>query len=872
MPRLQVGDWINSGVNWLRDNLSWLFDFISSVVQGMYDAVNTVLGAPEPLLFAGILAVLAWWLRGLMPAVLAFLGFALIDSIELWGEAMNTLALVLVAGVITIVFAVPLGIWASRNRAVSAVIRPVLDFMQTMPAFVYLIPGIFFFGLGVVPGVVATVIFSMPPGVRMTELGIRQVDTELVEAADAFGTHPRRTLLRVQLPLALPTIMAGVNQVIMLALSMVVIAGMVGAEGLGSTVFQAISSVDVAMGFEGGIAVVILAMYLDRMTSALNQRVSPLARRALAKEQAKALSGFKVLRWRPATSVAMVGVVALALVAGGMHVFSGDEDDSQVSADVGKGQSVNLGYINWDEGVASTFLWKELLEQRGFKPKVQSYDVGALWTGMAAGNIDLQTDGWLPATHAAYWSKYKDKLENLGSWYGPTSLEVAVPSYVKDVKTLDDLEKKSSTFKGKIIGIEPGAGEMKLMQDKVMPAYGLNKNFTLVKGSTAAMLSQLDRSYAKQEPIAVTLWSPHWAYDKYHLTKLKDTKGAFGKGDHVDTIARKGFSQKNPQVAQWMKNFKLSEKQLTSLESEIQDAGKGKEQQGVRAWLKKNPGMVNKLAPVPGADQKGKDAGAAPKIGYFPWDEDVATTYLWKNVLERRGYKPSIKQYDVGSMFTGMSSGQVDVEFDAWLPVGQKQYWDKYKENLVDIGPWYDKTSLDIAVPSYVKGVKSLADLKGKGSTFKGRIIGIEPGTGQMKMLKNKVLPAYGLDKEYKVSDGSSPAMLAQLERSYAKHEPVAVVLWTPHWAYSKYQITRLADPKKAFGANNEIRSLGHKSFPKKYPEFYGWLKKWHMTNQELASLEQAVQEAGKGNEEKGVQKWMDAHPGIVDKMAPVAS
>ncbi|MFD5386380.1 ABC transporter permease/substrate binding protein [Streptomyces sp. NPDC056697] len=872
MPRLQLGDWINSGVNWLRDNLSWLFDFISSVVQGMYDGLNTVFSGPEPLLFAGILALLAWWLRGLLPAVLAFLGFALIDSIELWGEAMNTLALVLVAGVITIVFAVPLGIWASRNRAVSAVIRPVLDFMQTMPAFVYLIPGIFFFGLGVVPGVVATVIFSMPPGVRMTELGIRQVDAELVEAADAFGTHPRRTLLRVQLPLALPTIMAGVNQVIMLALSMVVIAGMVGAEGLGSTVFQAISSVDVAMGFEGGIAVVILAMYLDRMTSALNQRVSPLARRALAKEKAKALSGLKVLHWRPATSVAMVGVVVLALVAGGMSMFGDDDKGPEVSANVGKGQSVNIGYINWDEGVASTFLWKELLEQRGFKPKVQSYDVGALYTGMAAGNIDFETDSWLPTTHASYWAKYKDKLENLGSWYGPTSLEVAVPSYVKGVKTLEDLEKKSGTFKKKIVGIEPGAGEMKLMQDKVMPGYGLNKDFSLVKGSTAAMLSQLDRSYAKKEPIAVTLWSPHWAYDKYDLVKLKDPKGAFGKGDRIDSLARKGFSKDNPQVAKWIKNFKLDEKQLTSLESAIQDAGKGKEQEGVRAWLKKNPGLVNKLAPVPGGEQKGKDAGAAPKIGYFPWDEDIATTYLWKNVLERRGYKPSIKQYDVGSMFTGMSTGQVDVEFDGWLPVAQKQYWDRYKKNLVDVGSWYDKTSLEIAVPSYVKDVKSLADLKGKSSTFKGKIIGIEPGTGEMKILKSKVLKAYGLDKEYTVSDGSSPAMLAQLERSYAKKEPVAVVLWTPHWAYSKYKLTKLADPKQAFGASNQLHTLANKNFPKKFPEFNGWLKKWHMTEKELASLEASIQDAGKGNEEEGVQKWMDANPGIVDKMAPVTS
>ncbi|MFT2017132.1 ABC transporter permease/substrate binding protein [Streptomyces sp. 796.1] len=871
MPRLNIGKWIDSGITYLREHLDWLFDFIAKVVDGMYQGLHDVLAAPEPLLFAGILAVIAWWLRGVVAGVVAFAGFALIDSIQQWDEAMETLALVLVAGFITIVLAVPLGIWAARNRVVSAVLRPVLDFMQTMPAFVYLIPGIFFFGVGVVPGAIATVVFAMPPSVRMTELGIRQVDEELVEAADAFGTSPRRTLFRVQLPLALPTIMAGVNQAIMLALSMVVISGMVGGGGLGSSVFEAISSVDVALGFEGGLAVVILAMYLDRMTGALGERVSPLGRRAIAKRNANATHGLRVLQWRPATSLATVGVVVLALVAGGLNVFGDDDEGRQVTADVGKGRSVNIGYINWDEGVASTYLWKEVLEQRGFKPKTQSYEVGALYTGMAAGDIDVQTNSWLPVTHESYWKSYQDKLDDLGAWYGPTSLEIAVPSYVKGVKTLADLKGKAGTFDGKLIGIEPGAGEMKLLKEKVLPGYGLDKEYKLISGSTAGMLSQLERSYAKQEPVAVALWSPHWAYSKYQMTKLADPKGAFGSGDGIHLLARKGFAQKEPQVAQWMKDFKLDEKQLTTLEQEIQEAGKGNQQQGVRAWLEKNPGMVDKIAPVDGAEAKGKDAGAAPRIGYFPWDEDVATTFLWKNVLERRGYQPKVKQYDVGSMFTGMAAGQIDVEFDGWLPVAQKQYWDKYKKDLVDIGAWYDKTSLELAVPSYVKDVKSLADLKGKSKKFKGKIVGIEPGTGEMKLLKDKVLPAYGLDGEYEVTDAGSPAMLAELERAYKKREPIVAVLWSPHWAYSKYELTKLADPKKAFGENNQLHSLGHKSFPKKYPEFYGWLKNWHMTEEELGSLEAAIQDAGKGKVEEGVQKWMDAHPGIVDKMAPVA-
>ncbi|MFB7267158.1 ABC transporter permease, partial [Streptomyces nojiriensis] len=264
MPRLHLGAWVDHGVDFLQSHLSWLFEAISVLVTGLYDGIDAVLSAPAPLLFAGILAVAAWWLRGLLAGLLAFAGFALVDSLGLWDDAMSTLSLVLVATLVTLAFAIPLGIWASRSDRVSALLRPVLDFMQTMPAMVYLIPGIIFFGVGVVPGIIATIIFSLPPGVRMTELGIRQVDGELVEAAEAFGTSPRDTLVRVQLPLALPTVMAGVNQVIMLGLSMVVIAGMVGGGGLGGAVYKAIGNVDIGLGFEAGASIVILAMYLDR--------------------------------------------------------------------------------------------------------------------------------------------------------------------------------------------------------------------------------------------------------------------------------------------------------------------------------------------------------------------------------------------------------------------------------------------------------------------------------------------------------------------------------------------------------------------------------------------------------------------------------
>jgi len=869
MPRIPLGDWVNDTVDWLLTHVSWLFDFLKTVFTGTYDGIDAVLQAPQPLLLAGIFAVIAFWLRGTLAGVLTFAGFAFIDSLELWEDAMTTLSLVLVATIIALVIAVPVGIWAARSNRVSGFVRPVLDFMQTLPAMIYLIPAILFFGTGASAGIVATLIFALAPGVRMTELGIRQVDKELVEAAEAFGTTPRDTLLRVQLPLALPTVMAGVNQVIMLGLSMAAIAGMVGTGGLGGDVNEAIGQLNVGLGSEAGVAIVILAIYLDRMTSALGTQVSPLGRRAAAK--ARASQGLRIWSYRPRPQIAVIGVVVLALVAGGMGVFGGTSGEATAvsgSKDVGQGKKISIGYVPWDDGVASTFLWKEILEERGYQVDAKQFEAGPLYTSVASGNADFMTGAWLPTTHEQYWKKYGSKLDDLGAWYDKTSLELSVPSYMKDINSLADLKGKASRFGGKITGIESGAGEMALLKSKVLKAYGLDKEYEVVDSSTPAMLAELKRAYAQKDPIVVTLWSPHWAYNDYDLKKLKDPKGAWGSGDGIHTVARKGFADENPVVGQWLKNFKLDEKQLTSLEAEINKAGKGRQQDAVRTWLKQHPGLVDKLAPV-------KDSGTPAEakrpvnVAWFPWDEDIAVTYLWKNVLEKRGYRLNLKQMDVGPVYTGLAAGDLDLNFDAWLPYAQKNYWDKSKDSLADLGTWYRPTSLEVAVPSYVKGVNSYEDLKGKADLFDGKIIGIEPGTGEMNLLKNKVLPGYGLDKEYEVVDGSTPAMLAELKRAYARKQPVAVVLWSPHWAYSQYDLTKLKDDKKLFGEGNTIRTISNEKFPEQYPLLTKWIKGFHMSEDELGTLESEINKYGQGHEEQAVAAWLKEHPEMVGRMTP---
>jgi len=270
MPRIPVGRYIDNVIQFLLRHFGRLFDGVSSLLTTLVNAVYAVLHNPPYLVMIPVLAVIAWFAsRRWQLVVFTVLAFLLVDSMELWTEAMQTLTVVLIAATAAVVIGVPIGIWAATNALVSSVTRPVLDFMQTLPVFVYLIPAVFFFGIGVVPGVVSTIVFAVPPAVRLTELGIRQVDREIVEAAHAFGSRPRQVLRQVQVPLAMPSIMAGVNQVIMLALSMVVIAGMVGAGGLGEVVVRGVTQLDIGAGFEGGLSVVILAIFLDRVTGSL---------------------------------------------------------------------------------------------------------------------------------------------------------------------------------------------------------------------------------------------------------------------------------------------------------------------------------------------------------------------------------------------------------------------------------------------------------------------------------------------------------------------------------------------------------------------------------------------------------------------------
>jgi len=273
IPRLPVSQWMTNFINWLTQNLSWLFGSIREGGSWIMDGLSDFLAIIPPVLFIIILVALAFYASGKKWGLPTFslVGLLYIYNQGLWEPLMYTLSLVIVASLLSIIIGVPLGIWMAKSKFANIVLSPALDFMQTMPAFVYLIPAVAFFGIGMVPGVLSAVIFALPPTVRFTNLGIRQVPEEMVEASESFGGTSSQKLFKVELPLAKSTIMAGINQTVLLALSMVVIASMIGAPGLGENVISALQRAAIGPGFVSGFALVILAIILDRILQGFNK-------------------------------------------------------------------------------------------------------------------------------------------------------------------------------------------------------------------------------------------------------------------------------------------------------------------------------------------------------------------------------------------------------------------------------------------------------------------------------------------------------------------------------------------------------------------------------------------------------------------------
>ncbi len=266
---IPLDDWISEAINFIVDNFRPFFQAIGFPIRWTLQNIEWVFQTIPPLIFIIVISLIAWKLAGRKIAIYSIISLSLIGFVDVWEEAMVSLALVLTAVVFCLVVGIPLGIISAKNDRVERFLRPLLDVMQTLPSFVYLVPVVMLFGIGEVPGVIATIIFAIPPLIRLTNLGIRQVSPEVMEAAIAFGSNPWQLLWEAQIPLAMPTILAGVNQAILMALSMSVVTSMIAVPGLGQMVLQGVGRLDVGLAAVGGLGIVLLAIMLDRITQAL---------------------------------------------------------------------------------------------------------------------------------------------------------------------------------------------------------------------------------------------------------------------------------------------------------------------------------------------------------------------------------------------------------------------------------------------------------------------------------------------------------------------------------------------------------------------------------------------------------------------------
>ncbi|EOT46942.1 glycine betaine/proline transport system permease [Enterococcus sp. AZ150] len=564
---IPVADWVESASSWITTTFSGLFQVVQDGGTAGMNFITNVLTLINPLLFIVVMTVAAFMISGRKwgLAAFSFIGLLYIYNQNLWGDLMNTVTLVIVSSLVSIIIGVPLGIWMAKSDRAEKVIQPILDFMQTMPGFVYLIPAVAFFGIGMVPGVFASVIFALPPTVRFTNLGIRQIPKELVEASDSFGSTGRQRLFKLELPLAKSTILAGINQTTMLALSMVVIASMIGAPGLGRGVLSALQHAQVGNGFVNGLALVILAIIIDRFTQLIN-KPNHQKEKAVSKKTSRIV-----------TVVALAAIV-VSIVSGAF--FSGK--DNQAGA---KG-TVNLAYVEWDTEVASTNVVGEVLKQMGYTVNLTPLDNAIMWQSVATGQSDAMLSAWLPSTHKPQYEKYKDQLVDLGPNLEGAKVGLVVPSYM-DVNSIEDLKDQANK---EIVGIEPGSGAV-AAAEKTQEAYPNLADWKVSTSSSGAMMVALDQAYQNKQPIVITGWSPHWMFAKYDLKYLEDPKETMGGAESIHTMTREGFKEDMPEVNEVLDNFNWTTDDVEEVMLEISNGTSP--EKAAQNWIEKNQDKVD---------------------------------------------------------------------------------------------------------------------------------------------------------------------------------------------------------------------------------------------------------------------------------------
>lgn len=568
-PQLPVAELVENMTSWLTTNLSGFFNFIQTSGQMVMDGMTQTLLSIPAYVFMIIIPLIMYFIsnRKIGMSIFALLGLMFVYNQGLWAYMMATLTLVIIASLISIIIGIPLGILMSKSNRAESIIQPLLDFMQTMPSFVYLIPAVAFFGIGMVPGVFASVIFALPPTVRMTNLGIRQVSGELTEAADSFGATGWQKLTALELPMAKDTIFSGINQTTMLALSMVVTASMIGAPGLGEGVLTALQRAQVGNGFVNGISLVILAIIIDRITQNLNVRNILLSRQSPFNAK---LRRFGLLA---------LSVLGLGIIGGTAYQMASGQDET-----------LTLASMQWDSEIASANVMKIILEDAGYNVQISDLDPAIMFSSIATGDADATIAPWLPVTQGHLYERFKEDIVDLGPNLVGAQNGLTVPAYM-DVDSIEDLTNEANQV---ITGIEPGAG-ITSAAENTLEAYPNLANWELSTSSTGAMTVELGQAIENQEEIIITGWAPHWMFNVYDLKMLDDPQGTMGESEEIRTIVRQGLEEDHPEAYYILDNFKWTLDDMAEVMLEMENGTPP--EIAAQNWIDANPELVESYYP-----------------------------------------------------------------------------------------------------------------------------------------------------------------------------------------------------------------------------------------------------------------------------------
>ena len=515
---LPIETWINNLVDFLVNNFRPIFQAISLPISGILEIVESTFLAIPPLIFLIIISLLVWQLAGRKTAIYSFIALCIIGFCGAWTEAMISLSLILTAVIFCILIGIPLGIACGISDRFNRILRPLLDVMQTLPTFVYLVPVVMLFGIGEISGIIATFVFAVPPLIRLTNLGIRQVSSEVVEAALAFGSTPQQVLLEVQVPLALPTILAGINQAILLALSMSVVTSMIGVEGLGQMVLQGLGRLNVGLAAIGGLGIVLIAIMLDRITQSISQG-------NIDSWQYRGLIGWWRSRKFSKHHQTTLGVsILLALLVGMTSLQLMSQRNIKSTEYLLPGQGIVVHPTSGLEtyGIFATEIVNIGLEKLGYEVKGQKQlNVPALHMAVSNGDLDFAGTHW-EAGHQEFFDNNggEEKLERLGTLIPNSTMGYQIDKKTADKYNISNLSQLKEPKIAKLFDSDDDglanligctAGWMcERVINHHLQVYGLEDTVEQIQGDYSSLLADTLVRYRQGKPILFLAWKPHW--------------------------------------------------------------------------------------------------------------------------------------------------------------------------------------------------------------------------------------------------------------------------------------------------------------------------------------------------------------------------